>query len=123
MDDGQTTSHYLAERLKSQAEEQQRKKQAEIELQRLQKNRDAFISDHAPRKYENLVRLLKERVERIRSGTGKLPEIVVTGSCIQLGHVAMYHAFDRHAANPPTNELALSLGVAPHQLLSFLIHL
>jgi hypothetical protein len=87
-------SDYLAERLKTHAAEQQRKKQAEteprpLEQQSIQRRGEAFISMNARSEYEYLVCLLKERAEQIRSELGNLPEIVVTGSYIQIGHVAL----------------------------------
>jgi len=112
-------SDNLAERLRRHAEEQPRRKQAEVEQQGLQKSRETFISDHARSEYENLIRLLKERVEEIRSDIGKLPEFVVTGSCIQLGRVALYYTFDQPVVNHPTNQLVLSLGLAPLKQVMF----
>jgi hypothetical protein len=113
-------SDHLAERLKAHAGEQQRRKQAETEprspeQQSLQMRGEAFISEHALSEYEHLVDLLKERAEKIRSETRNSPEIVVTGSYIQLGHVALHYRFDRPSANPPKNELVLSIGLAPYK--------
>jgi hypothetical protein len=112
-------SDYLAERLKSHAEEQARTKQAEVQQQNLRNPHEAFICDYARSEYQELVRLLKERVEKIRSDGGNLPEFVVTGSYIQLGHVALYYSFDQPVVNRPDNELILSLGLAPFKQVAF----
>jgi len=53
--------------------------------------------------------VLKERAEKIRSETGNLPEIVVTGSGIQLRHMALRYSFDQPIVNGPNNELILSV--------------
>lgn len=119
MDDSQANNDYLADRLRSDAEERRRRKQAEVEQQRFQKTREALISELARSEYENLVRLLKERVEKIRSDVGNLPEFVVTGSYIQLGRMALYYTFDQPVVNHPTNELVLSLGLAPLKQVMF----
>jgi hypothetical protein len=111
-------SDYLAEQLKTNAAEQQRRKRAETEprspeQQSLQTRGEAFISKHARSEYEHLVHLLKVRAEKIRSETGNSPEIVITRSHIQLGRVALYYDFDQ--PSPPNNELILSIGLAPHK--------
>jgi hypothetical protein len=117
-------SDYLAERLKTHAAEQQRKKQIEteprpLEQQSLQTRGEAFISMNARSEYEHLVRLLKKRAEQIRSEIGDLREIVITGSYIQIGHVALYYRFDQPNPNQPNNELVLSIGLAPYK--SFMV--
>ena len=74
MDDSQANHDHLAERLKSHAEVQPRRKQAEVEQQSFQRSRDALISDNTRSEYENLARLLKERVEEISSDIDKWRE-------------------------------------------------
>ena len=117
-------SDEIVERLKRHVAEEARKKQAEIEprnpeQQSPQKRGEAFITAHARSEYDNLVRLLKERAEKIKSEHGELPEIVVTGSCVQLGHVALYYKFEQLVASLPDNTLVLSLGLAPHKHVMF----
>jgi hypothetical protein len=117
-------SDYLAERLKAHAAEQQRKKQAEtgpqlLEQQSLQTRGEAFISMNARSEYEHLVCLLNERAEQIRSELGNLPEIVVTGSYIQIGHVALHHYFEQLIPTEPNNQLILSVALAPYK--SFMV--
>ncbi len=80
---------------------------------------EAFISEHALSEYAHWVDLLKEGAEKIRSETGNSPEIVVTGSHIHLGNVALYYRFERPSAKPPINELVLSVGLAPHKHVMF----
>jgi hypothetical protein len=74
---------------------------------------------NARSEYEHLVRLLKKRAEQIRSEIGDLREIVITGSYIQIGHVALYYRFDQPNPNQPNNELVLSIGLAPYK--SFMV--
>jgi len=59
--------------------------------------------------------VLKERAEKIRSETGNLPEIVVTGSGIQLRHMALRYSFDQPIVNGPNNELILFSGLTPRK--------
>ena len=117
-------SDYLADRLKAHAAEQQRKTQRETEprppeQQSPQQRGEAFITANARSEYEHLKDLLKGRAEQIRSETGNVPEIVVTGSYIQMGHVALHHYFDHLVPTQPNNQLDLAIGLAPHK--SFMV--
>jgi hypothetical protein len=47
------------------------------------------------------------------------PEIVVTGSYIQIGHVALHHYFEQLIPTEPNNQLILSVRLAPYK--SFMV--
>ena len=114
----------LADRLNAHAAEQQRKKQLATEPRTLEQQSprergETFITKNARIEYEHLRMLLKERADKVRSEIGSLPEIVITGSYIQLGHVALDHHFVQMNPTEPNNQLVLSIGLAPHK--SFMV--
>ena len=119
MDDSQANNDYLADRLRSHAEERRRRRASRSRTTKAARRlaRRSSLSTHV--QTENLVRLLEERVEKIRVDVGNLPEFVVTGSYIQLGRMALYYTFDQPVVNHPTNELVLSLGLAPLKQVMF----
>jgi hypothetical protein len=108
-------SDELAEKLKAHTAEQQRRKLIEIEHQKLQKSHDSFVCGYARYEYDDLVDLMKQKVEETRSKTGNSPELTLAGSYIQLGHVALYFQFDQPVVNRPDNQLVLRLGLAPNK--------
>jgi hypothetical protein len=65
------------------------------------------------REYKDLMRLLKERVEEMNANSGNLPQFVVKGSTIQLGHIILHLDFDPRYANSTDFVLVLRVGYAP----------
>jgi hypothetical protein len=108
-------SDELANQFKAHAAEQERRKLIQAERQDLQKKRDEWVYTMAAYEYEDLVQFMKEEVEDTRSKTGNSPEFTVSGSCIQLGHVALYFQFNQPVVNRRNNQLVLSLGLAPNK--------
>ena len=91
MDDSQANNDNRAEPPKNRAQEHAQRKQAE---------------------YDNLIRLLKERVQEINANRGNLPEFVGRGSSIiQLGHIELHLEFDPQFSNPTEFVLVLKVGV------------
>ena len=106
-------SDELVDQLKAHAAEHQRRMLVETAQRNFQKSRDEFVCKHARNAYEELVRLMKEKVEEVKAKPGNSHEFVVAGHYIQLEHVALYYSFDQPIVDHPDNELVLSLGVAP----------
>jgi hypothetical protein len=114
----------LADQLRAPAAEQQRKKQLEAEPRSLEQQSrrergEAFITKNGRPEYEHLKNLLKERAQKVRSEIGNQPEILVTGSYIQMGHVALHHQFEQLIPTQPNNQLILKIRLAPHK--SFMV--
>ena len=91
MDDSQANNDNRAERCENRTQELVQRKKAE---------------------FDELQRLLKERVEEINANRGNLPEFVVRGSSIvQLGHIELHLEFDQLYSNPTDYVLVLKVGV------------
>src|SRR5882762_3673086 len=91
MDDSQANNDNRMERPKNRAQEQAQRKQEE---------------------YDDLIRLLKERVEEMNANTGNLPKFVVRGSTIQLDHIVLHLEFDELFMSPADYVLVLKVGLA-----------
>jgi len=75
-------------------------------------NRTQELVQRKKAEYEELQRLLKERVEEINANRGTLPQFVVRGSSIvQLGHIELHLEFDQLYDNPADYVLVLKVGV------------
>ena len=106
MDNSQANKDDLAKRLEKLAREHAQQKQAEIDQRSSGDLANRFVSDHTREEYDNLKRLLLERAEEMNSKkNGGLPPFVLSGSSIQLGHVALYFSFDQPIVNRPDNRL------------------
>jgi hypothetical protein len=93
MDDSQANNDNRAERCENRTQELVQRKKAE---------------------FDELQRLLKERVEEINANRGNLPEFVVRGSSIvQLGHIELHLEFDQLYSNPADYVLVLKVGCSP----------
>jgi hypothetical protein len=80
MDDSQANNDNRAERPENRMQELVQRKKAE---------------------YDDLQRLLKERVEEMNANRGNLPQFVMRGSSIiQLGHIELHLEFDPLFPNP-----------------------
>ncbi len=112
-------SDELADQINAHKAERERKRLIQVEQQDLQNTRDEWLYAMAGYAYEDLVQFMKEEVEDTRSKTGNSPEFIVAGSYIQLGHVALHFQFDQPVVNRRTNQLVLSLGLAPNKLGPF----
>jgi len=108
-------SDELADQLKAHAAKQERRRLLEAEQQNLQKIREEWLYSLAAYEYEDLVRYMNEEVEDTKSKTGNSPEFMVSGSYIQLGHVALYRQFDQPVVNRRNNQLVFTLGLAPNK--------
>jgi hypothetical protein len=117
MDDSQANNDILTERLKNAAQQHVQGQQAKIDQQSSQQRANTFVSDHASKEYDNLIRLLKELAEEMSCKIGNLPKFVASGCCIQLGNRALYYQFDQPIANRlDINELVLSVGTVPNKM-------
>jgi hypothetical protein len=83
-------------------------------------NRTQELVQRKKAEYEELQRLLKERVEEINANRGNLPEFVVRGSSIvQLGHIELHLEFDQLYSNPTDYVLVLKVGVPDNKKPTF----
>ena len=108
MDDSQANSDNLEERLKNRAPEHARGNQAKSEQQSLRERAKKLISGHAREEYNNLIRLLNERVEEKNANSGNSPTFVVKGSSVEPGHLALYLEFDQIPRTLPITFSSLS---------------
>ena len=70
------------------------------------------LAQRKQKEFDDMMRLLKERVEEINANRGNLPEFVVRGSSIvQLGHIELHLEFDQLFPNPTEFVLVLKVGV------------
>ena len=72
-----------------------------------------FIFDHAREEYDYLISRLKERIEEKNANPGNLPQFVLHGSTVELGHTALYLEPDQLPTEPEVYLLTLKLGLAP----------
>lgn len=107
MDDSQSNSDHMEER---QAEEHARGNQAKPDTRSFGERARTFVSQHAREEYDNLMRLLKERVEERNATADNLPKFVVKGSTVQLDHMVLYLEFDQMFENPDNYVLVLRVG-------------
>lgn len=107
----------LADRLKQLAEQHTKGKQAEQTVQAKQERVNKYIADNARGEYENLLRLLKERVDKVNPTLGTLPQFVVGHQQVQQGNMAAYLTFEKPIMNMPNNALILSFGAASNSAI------
>jgi hypothetical protein len=83
-------------------------------------NRTQEFVERKKAEYDELKRLLKERVEEMNANRGNLPEFVVRGSLIiQLGHIELHLEFDQLYSNPTDYVLVLKVGVPDNKKPTF----
>jgi ABC-type transporter Mla subunit MlaD len=104
----------LADRLKKLAEQHAKGKQAEQDVKAFQERVNKYIADNARAEYQNLLRLLKERVDKVNPTLGSLPQYVVGQQQVQQGNMAAYLTFDQPIMNLPNNALVVSIGFGPN---------
>lgn len=107
----------LADKLKQLAEQHAKGKQAEQDVQAFQERVNKYISDNARGEYENLLRLLKERADKVNPTLGTLPQFVVRHQQVQQGNMAAYLTFDKPFMNMPSNVLVVSFGAVPNSAI------
>jgi ABC-type transporter Mla subunit MlaD len=107
----------LAERLKQLAEQHAKGKQAEQDVQAFQEHVNKYIADNARGEYEKLLRLLKERVDKVNLALGSLPQFVVGQQQVQQGNMAAYLTFEKPIMNMPNNALVVSFGAGPNSAI------
>ena len=61
--------------------------------------------------YDELMRLLTERVEEVNANNGNLHEFLIKGSRIELGRFTLWLEFDQLPTNPADYVLVLKIGV------------
>jgi len=77
-------------------------------------NRAQELAQRKQKEFDDVMRLLKERVEEINANRGNLPEFVARGSLIiQLGHIELHLEFDQLYGNPTDYVLVLKVGTSP----------
>jgi len=77
-------------------------------------NRTQELVQRKKAEYDELKRLLKERVEEMNANRGNLPEFVVRGSLIiQLEHIELHLEFDQLYGNPADYVLVVKVGSSP----------
>ncbi len=79
------------------------------------KNRAQEEKQRKQEEYDNLIRLLKERVEEENAKTNNLPKFFVRGSVIQLEHYELHLEFDQVFHSPTDHVLVAKGGLAPHK--------
>src|ERR1700688_3412264 len=109
----------LADRLKQLSEQHAKGKQADQDVQAFQARVNKYIADNARGEYENLLRLIKERVDKINPTFGTLPQFVVGHQQVQQGNMAAYLTFEKPIMNMPNNALIVSVGAAPTGAIMF----
>ena len=77
----------------------------------LPKNRAQELAQRKQEEYDELKRVLKERVEERNANSGNLPEFVIKGSRIELGRLTLHLEFDQVPTDPTEYVLALKIGV------------
>jgi hypothetical protein len=83
-------------------------------------NRTQELVQRKKAEYDELKRLLKERVEEMNANRGNLPEFVTRGSLvIQLGHIELHLEFDPLFPNPTEFVLLLKVGVPDNKKPTF----
>ena len=102
----------LTDRLKRLAEQHAKGKQAEQDVHAFQERVNKYISEHARGEYDNLLRLVKERVEKVNPSLGTLPQYKVGSQQVTQGNMAAYLIFDKPIMNMPNNQLVISIGGA-----------
>jgi hypothetical protein len=112
-------SDSLTERLKRLQEEHARGKQAEQDVHAFQERVNKYISDNARSEYDNLLRLLKERIEKVNPSLGTLPPYEFGSQHVRQGNMAAYLTFDKPVMNMPNNALVLSVGAGPNTMYVF----
>jgi hypothetical protein len=104
----------LADRLKHLAEQHAKGKQAEQDVHAFQERVNKYVSDNARGEYDNLLRLIKARVEQVNPTLGTLPPYQVGGLGVTQGNMAAYLTFDKPIMNLPNNALVISFGSGPN---------
>jgi hypothetical protein len=83
-------------------------------------NRTQELVQRKKSEYEELQRLLKERVEEMNANRSNLPQFVMRGSSIiQLGHIELHLEFDQLYGNPADYVLVLKVGVPDNKKPTF----
>ena len=90
MDDGQAHNDNRADRPKNRWEELAQRKKAE---------------------YDELMCIVRERVEEMNANRDKLPELVIKGCRVELGRFTLYLEFDQRPTDPTEYILTVKIGV------------
>jgi hypothetical protein len=80
------------------------------------KNQTQDSAQKKREEYDWLMHLLKERVEEWNASRGDLPEIVMTGSSLQLDRYKLYLEFDQLWPQPTNYVLVLKVGLGQNSL-------
>jgi hypothetical protein len=75
------------------------------------KKRVQELAQRKREEYDELMRLLNERVEEMNANSSDLPKLVIRGSRVELGHITLHLEFDQHPTDPTEYVLALKIGV------------
>ena len=103
----------------SQAQEHTRGNQANPGQQSLQQRARTFVHEHVREEYDDLRRLLKERVEEMNAHTGDTPQLVQRGSTVELGYVKLHLELDPLPPDPDAFVLTLKVGLEKSGSQSF----
>ena len=75
------------------------------------KNRAQELAQRKKEEHDELMRLLKERVEEVNANGGNLPEFLIKGARTELGRFTLCLEFDPLPTNPADYLLLLKIGV------------
>jgi len=95
----------------TQAQEHARGNQANSGQQSRQQRARTFVHEHVREEYDDLRRLLKERVEEMNAHTGGTPQLVLRGSTVELGYVKLHLELDPLPTDPDAFVLTLKVAL------------
>lgn len=108
-------SDSLADRLKKLSQQHAEVERVEADVKDFHEKVNTFITERSKPEYEQLLTVIKGRVEEVNPHIDDLPkfQIAQNGATIEQGNAAAYLHFDKPIVNAPNNALLVSF--APHR--------